>query len=247
MDRFVILGSSNAVAKTGQDNTHLFVQSGSKKILVDCGNNPMAKLGSMGISVTEITDLVLTHFHADHVGSLPLLIMDMWLEKRQEPLTIHGLEFTLEGAKKLLELFGWQEWKNMFPVIFNQVPDEKASGFIKTGEISVTAFKVQHLVPTIGLRFEFSAGKVVSYSCDTEPCEALMSLARGADVLLQESAGEARGHTSAAQAGQIAARSGIKKLVLIHFERRMGEENLLEDAKKAFRGDVVLARDLMEV
>lgn len=247
MDRFVILGSSNAVAKSGQDNTHLYVQSGNKKILVDCGNNPMAKLADAGVSATEITDLVLTHFHADHIGSLPLLIMDMWLEKRQALLTIHGLRVTLTKAKQLLDLFGWQEWKNMYPVVFHEVADEQVEEVINGTDIRVVAGLVQHLIPTIGLRFEFGSGRVVTYSCDTEPCEALMTLAKGADVLLQESAGDSKGHTSAAQAGEIASRAGNKKLILIHYERRAGEEQLLLDARRTFRGEILLARDLLEV
>lgn len=207
----------------------------------------MAKLADAGVSATEITDLVLTHFHADHIGSLPLLIMDMWLEKRQALLTIHGLRVTLTKAKQLLDLFGWQEWKNMYPVVFHEVADEQVEEVINGTDIRVVAGLVQHLIPTIGLRFEFGSGRVVTYSCDTEPCEALMTLAKGADVLLQESAGDSKGHTSAAQAGEIASRAGNKKLILIHYERRQGEEQLLLEACRTFSGEILLARDLLEV
>ena len=247
MNRFVILGSSNAVAKLGQDNTHLFVESGDKKILVDCGDNPMAKLSSIGVSITEVTDLILTHFHADHVGSLPLLIMDMWLEKRQEPLAIHGLDFTLERAKKLLELFSWEKWMNMFPVSFNSIPEQGMNDFIKNEGISVSTLPVLHLIPTLGFRFEFEGERVITYSCDTEPCENLHKLASGADVLLQESAGESKGHTSARQAGEIATAAGVKRLILLHFDNRIEEDALVADAKKSYKGDVIVAHDLMLV
>lgn len=247
MDRFVVLGSANAVAKAGQENTHLFGSTNTRKVLVDCGDNPVGNLAQMGESINEITDLILTHFHADHVGSLPLLIMDMWLEKRQAPLVIHGLEFTLTRAKQLLDLFGWENWKGMFPVRFNVIPDNGADGIIQDESLKVTALPVKHLVPTLGLRFMYASGREISYSCDTEPCENLDVLARNADVLLQESAGEARGHTSAAQAGEIAARANVGKLVLIHYESRSGVEDMLEDAKGTFNGEIVLAQDLMEV
>ena len=247
MDRFVVLGSANAVAKAGQENTHLFASTNTRKMLVDCGDNPVGNLGQIGESINEITDLILTHFHADHVGALPLLIMDMWLEKRQALLVIHGLEFTLTRAKQLLDLFGWENWKGMFPVRFNVLPDTGADGFIMDDSFQVSALPVKHLVPTLGLRFAYASGKVVSYSCDTEPCRNLDILARNANVLLQESAGEARGHTSAAQAGEIAARANVGKLVLIHYESRSGVEEMLEDAKRTFYGEIVLAQDLMEV
>ncbi len=247
MERFIILGSSNAVPKFDQENTHLFIEAEEKKILVDCGDNPLGKLTAVGTSVNEITDLILTHFHPDHVGSLPLLIMGMWLEKRQASLIIHGLEFTLERARKLLELFNWQNWPNMFPVQFNTIPEEGREGFIVGSGISITAKPVFHLIPTVGLRFEFADGRVVTYSCDTEPCENLYTLAKGADTLLQESAGESKGHTSARQAGEIAKKSGVKKLILIHYEKRMDVKKLSADAKLGFSGEVMVATDLMKV
>lgn len=247
MEQIVILGSSNAVPKLGQENTHIFVESEEKKILVDCGDNPIGNLTAVGTNVNEITDLILTHFHADHAGSLPLLVMGMWLEKRETPLMIHGLDFTLERARKLLELFAWQNWQNMFSVQFNTIPDEGADGFIRGSGISIHAKPVLHLIPTVGLRFEFRSGRVVTYSCDTEPCENLYALAKNADVLLQESAGESKGHTSARQAGEIANNCGVKKLVLIHYERRMDAEKLIADAKLGFAGEVLAAKDLMRL
>jgi len=144
-------------------------------------------------------------------------------------------------------LFGWSNWKEMFPVSFDTIPDSGSDGFILDDSLRVTALPVRHLVPTLGLRFEYASGEVVTCSCDTEPCENLDILARNADVLLQESAGEARGHTSAAQAGGIAARAGVGKLILIHYESRSGVEDMLRDAKSNFDGEVVLARDFMEV
>jgi len=175
MDRFVILGSSNAVAKPGQDNTHLFVQSGSKKILVDCGNNPMAKLGSIDISVTEITDLVLTHFHADHIGSLPLLIMDMWLEKRTAPLTIYGLDITIDKAQKLLDLFDWQKWMNYAAVFIGAVilstafhyfylADKFSSGSEVFASVSSPRGQITSLTLFDGTTVWLNSGSTLKYS-----------------------------------------------------------------------------------
>ena len=247
MNQVRILGSANAVPKIGQDNTHLLIETASRTVMVDCGDNPVAKVTAAGSHVNEVNDLILTHFHADHVGSLPLLIMDMWLEKRDTPLIIHGLEVTLTKARSLLEIFSWQEWKGMFPVIFNIIPDEGKAGFITDEGLTLSALPVLHLVPTIGLRMEFKGERTVTYSCDTEPCETLAKLASQADVLLQEAAGEAKGHTSPAQAGRLAAGAGVKKLMLIHYDSRIAEETLLAAASSEFKGEVVLAKDMMLV
>ena len=247
MSVVTILGSANAVPKIGQDNTHLLIQANHKTVMVDCGDNPVAKLAAAGSHINQVNDLILTHFHADHMGSLPLLIMDMWLEKRESPLTIHGLEITLSKARSLLEVFNWQDWKGMFPVNFNVIPDAGHEGFILDEDLAISTLMVQHLVPTIGLRIEIMEKKVIAYSCDTEPCENVLKLASQADVLLQEAAGEGKGHTSPAQAGWLATRAGVKKLVLIHYDSRIDEERLLADARSEFTGEVVLAKDMMLV
>lgn len=247
MKRFIILGSANAVPKIGQDNTHLLIEGEKKLVLVDCGDNPVVKVTEAGSSILDITDLVLTHFHADHVGSLPLLIMGMWLEKRTTPLVIHGLKVTLDKSIQLLELFGWNEWPNMFPVEFNIIDAEGADGFITDSGMRISALPVLHLVPTIGIRVESEQGRVIAYSCDTEPCPNVLRLADGADVLLQESAGMAKGHTSPEQAGEIASSAGVSKLVLIHYDNRVAQSELLGAARKKFSGEVLLARDLMVV
>lgn len=211
--------------------------------MIDCGNHPVGNLGGVGVAINDITDLILTHFHADHVGSLPLLIMDMWLEKRSAPLAVYGLDVTLDKAKQLLELFGWQNWPGMYPVQFIAIPENGMEGFIQAQEVKLTALPVVHLIPTIGVRIEFLSGRVVAYSCDTEPCDNVLRLALHADVLLQESAGQSKGHTSAAQAGTLASQAGVKRLVLIHYDGRLGENPLLAEARATFGGEINLAKD----
>lgn len=246
MKRLIILGSANAVPKVGQDNAHLLIEGKEKIVMVDCGDNPV-KVIEAGFSILDVTDLVLTHFHADHVGSLPLLIMGMWLEKRTTPLVIHGLKVTLDKSIQLLELFGWNEWPNMFPVEFNTIDADGAEGFITDSVMRISALPVLHLVPTIGIRVESEQGRVIAYSCDTEPCPNVLRLADGADVLLQESAGLAKGHTSPEQAGEIASSAGVATLVLIHYDNRVAESELLGAARKKFSGKVLLAKDMMVV
>jgi ribonuclease Z len=245
MEKITILGSANAVAKSDQQNAHLLFETGSRKIMVDCGDHAAASLARAGVEINQVTDLILTHFHADHVGSLPLVIMDMWLEKRVEPLTIYGLEITIEKAKKLLDLFDWQKWANMFPVNFVTVGEAGFPKMIADDEVVVSVLPVLHLIPTIGLRFQFTGGRTVVYSCDTEPCDALNTLADNADILLQEAAGPGKGHTSPEQAGEIAARCGVKQLVLIHYDARRGKQMLLSEAQALYGGKVVVAEDGM--
>lgn len=246
MERLTILGSAYAIPNPNQDNSHLLVETSKRVVLIDCGNHPVVKLAKAGISINAVTDLIITHFHADHVASLPLLLMDMWLEKRTEPLRIYGLEFTLEHIHRLMDVFDWQKWEGMFPIEFIKLSDSSETTLISDDQLKILSMPVKHLVPNVGLRMEFTARRYVAvYTSDTEPCDNIIRLAHGADVLLQETSGRAKGHTSATQAGELAAEAGVKRLIMIHYDSTVPEERLLADAAKSFSGRIDLAEDWM--
>ena len=108
---------------------------------------------------------------------------------------------------------------------------------------------MRHFIPTLGLRIEsLISDTVVAYSCDTEPAPEVIDLARNADVLIHEAHGEAQGHSSAAQAGDIGRQAGARKLFLIHYPTwETAPEPLIKQASKTFEGPVDLARDFGEI
>ena len=249
MPKLVILGSSAAVPDANHENTHLALLSGQKILLVDCVSNPIARLGQAGLDLNKITNLILTHFHPDHVSGVPLLLMDMWLLGRQEPLHIHGLEHTLERVKALMDLYNWKFWPEFYPVKFYTLPEDSPSSVIESEEWRVLSYPVCHLIPTIGLRFELlGAGAVLAYSSDTEPCAADIALAHRADVLIHEATGASAGHSSAAQAGEVAQEANAGRLYLIHYPTGdFDARSLLAEASETFDGPVALAQDFMEI
>ncbi len=106
---------------------------------------------------------------------------------------------------------------------------------------------------------EMHKGRKIVYTGDTKYTENIVKFAKNADVLISDStfssdfeerAGDFK-HFTAKQAGQIAKKSGVKKLVLTHISRRYqekndGEKNLLKDAKNVFK-DTILAKDFLEM
>lgn len=249
MAELIILGASNAIPTLEGENTHIAIRAGERVVLVDCGPNPILRLERAGLDFTAVSDLVLTHFHPDHVSGLPLFLMDIWLMGRKTPLVIHGLPYTLDRAEQMMDLFGWEEWPNFFPVEFRRVPEQEMSLLLETPELRIYASPVQHFLPNIGLRIEFKQeGKSAAYSCDTEPCPAVVRLARGVDALLHESSGPFQGHTTAAQAGEVARAAGAKALYLVHHPTgKFASGDLAAEARKTFPGPVTLARDMMRV
>ena len=67
MPKVIILGSSNAVPSINHENTHLVIRGKERTILVDCVSNPIVRLEQAGIDFNDLTDIVITHFHPDHV------------------------------------------------------------------------------------------------------------------------------------------------------------------------------------
>ncbi len=112
-------------------------------------------------------------------------------------------------------------------------------------DFRIRAWPVKHFVPTIGLRIENkNDGKVLAYSCDTMPIPGLIDLARNADILIHEAAGEGFAHSSARQAGEIATESGAHSLYLIHYHVwDRDPEPLVDEAAETYDGPVTLCRD----
>jgi ribonuclease Z len=128
------------------------------------------------------------------------------------------------------------------------------AGRLSAGGRTVTLEQVSE--PRPGQRFAFIM--------DTRLCDAAFELAEQADMLVCEStfanaeAALARdyGHLTAGQAGQIAARSRVRLLVLTHFSQRYesdsgsrsdGVDRMAGEAAEAFGGEVVVASDLARI
>lgn len=249
MARVIILGSSNAIPSKGHENTHFIIVGEERTILVDCSGTPTVRLEQAGVELHSLTDVIVTHFHPDHAAGLPLLLMDMWLLGRVAPLNIYGLRGVMSKLKKLMDFCHWGEWPALFPVSFYPLPKATLTPVLECAEMSIKASPVQHIVPTIGLRIECRAtGRILAYSCDTEPCEQTVELAAGADILIHEATGAAYGHSSAEQAGEIAAKAGVKKLYLIHYPTgRFAQGDLISRARQAFDGEIELAIDFLTI
>jgi ribonuclease Z len=247
MTKLIFLGTSNAIPDENHENTHMVVVGRKRTVLIDCVSNPILRLQKAGVDFKNLTDLILTHFHPDHVSGVPQLLMNMWLMGHQHPLDIFGLQYTLDRIEDLMGFYGWSGWPNFFPVVFHRLPSEEMTSVLEGEEFRIFSSPVQHFIPTIGLRIEFlESNKVVAYSCDTEPCQQIVRLAGGADLLIHEASGAIPGHSSAAQAGEAARQSEAGALYLIHYPTgQFASGDLISEARLQYEGPVTLAEDYM--
>jgi ribonuclease Z len=249
MAKLIFLGTSNAISSEDHENTHMVLVGGKRTVLIDCPNSPFLRFKKAGVDFNSISDLIVTHFHPDHVSGVPQLLMNMWLMGRIPPLKIHGFKHTIERIENLMDLYKWSEWPDLYPVEFHRLPEQVRVSVLDCEEFRILTSPVQHFIPTMGLRIEFaSSKKIVAYSSDTEPCAQVTELAEGADVLVHEASGALPGHSSAKQAGEVARQAEVGSLYLIHYPTGpFASGDLVTEARLRFDGPVVLAEDFMEL
>lgn len=240
------LGTAAAVPDETHATTHLAVENELGFFLVDCGCNPILRIQSAGLPLDRLRGLILTHFHPDHVATVPIFLMDVWLLGRKVPLPIYGLQDVVDRYGILMDLFRQDEWPGFFDTPCRVVAEEVGALVFEGDGLRITAAPVEHVVPNMGLRIENKhTGGVVVYSSDTAPCDAVVELARDADILIHEAAEPTPGHSSAAQAGEVARRAGVRRLVLVHYRPAPHKyDRWIEEATAAFGGPVELGQDL---
>jgi ribonuclease Z len=245
MPELIVLGTAASVPDAEHDTVGMVLRGPDWTVLIDCGGSPLHKLARIGVDMETIHAVVLTHRHADHLYGLPMLVQGLWLGGRQDPLPIYGPAETLVVARRLLELFDLAARHDMFSLEWRPVPLREGRRVLEVPGVQVIATPVLHgQVQTMALRFEnIVTGRAIVYSADTEPCPTLARLALGADLLIHEATGDQTGHSTPAQAAEIAREAGVSRLALIHYPVRGVN---LEDwwlAAAEFPGPVELAHD----
>lgn len=83
------IGIGSAFTKM-QYQTNLLVIKGDDHILIDCGTKCTQALFELGIPVTDIRNLLITHSHADHIGGLEeLALMGRYVAQKKPVVVIN--------------------------------------------------------------------------------------------------------------------------------------------------------------
>lgn len=252
--RFTFLGTSGAVPSAERDNTSLVFAAAGAAVLVDCGGSPIQKLRRAGVDPLALTHVVVTHLHADHAYGLPSLVQGLRLLGRVDPLVVVTRPEHVEPLGTLLEIFRVRARPGMFRLDLVPVSLEPGATAFETGALRVRTAPNHHgEMPNFAARIERRDRRAaVVYSSDTTPCDAVVALARDAHTLVHEATMPARDrgrhptHTAVEDAGEIAARAGVERLILAHVGHEYhGEvEALADEARQRFGGEVAVARDL---
>ena len=183
--RFV--GCGDALGSGGRANTCFHVTGRSVNFLIDCGASSLPALKRLEIARDDIDLILITHFHGDHFGGLPFLLLDAQFTRRTRPLVIAGPEGIETRLAQLMEaLFEHSSrTKQRFELSVVALAPEESRGF---GAVKVTPYPVVHGEsggPHLAYRIE-AEGRVIAYSADTEWTETLIPAARNADLFIAE-------------------------------------------------------------
>jgi ribonuclease Z len=246
---FACLGTSGAVPSADRDTTALVVRAGETVCLVDVGGSPVQKLRRVGVDPLELTAVVVTHTHPDHVYGLPALIQCLPLLGRRAPLPVYCRVEHVELLSRLLGLFGLGA-PGELPVPVIGVEPREGAPVLTTADLAMTASPNAHgRMPNLAVRVDVD-GRSLVYSSDTRPCPAVATLARGVSVLVHEATfatpDPTQWHSTARQAGEVARQAGAGRLLLAHvgYAHHRALAAHVAEARAAFDGPVGVAAEL---
>jgi ribonuclease BN (tRNA processing enzyme) len=196
--RLTVVGCGDAFGSGGRSNTCFWLETNKGVVVVDFGASALPALKKLNLDPNAIDAIVLSHLHGDHFGGLPFLLLDaQFLSRRNRPLLIAGPPGTEARLHAAMEAFfpksTGSKWKYEWKV------QEIAVG-VETDVIghSVVTTEVIHQsgAPSTALRLS-DGSKTFAYSGDSEWTDALLPIARGADLFICEcynDAGKLTGH-----------------------------------------------------
>jgi ribonuclease BN (tRNA processing enzyme) len=211
-----VLGTSTPYPRPDQPCSGYLVRSPTAALWADAGTGTFAEL--QRYMDPECLDAIwISHMHPDHAGDLPAVAN--WLINRQgkaTPLPMYGPP-------------GWLARLSAFlptdPALLAKYVDahDLVDGHhVAIGGLQLFSHAVQHGVPAFGLRVTYE-DRVLAYSGDSGPCDALLALAKETSLFLCEAGtadqlpGSNPGHCTPEDAARMADEADSARLLLTHF------------------------------
>ncbi len=231
--KLTVLGCYGPYPPAGGACSGYLVEIEEWKILLDCGNGVLSRLQNF-IEPHQLDAVVLTHLHSDHISDCFILryaIRTAFKQgRRNKPLPLYAPSRPAEDYERLHD-----------PGIFRVQPIRDAET-LTFGPLQLSFLRTVHSVPCYAVKLTIadSPHRVV-YSGDTEYFPDLLEFVHGASLFLCEAnylqrdlLAEEKNHMSARQAGILAKKSGVKRLVLTHLLPYREREGYLTEASKEF-------------
>ncbi len=237
-----VLGTATPFPTPGNPCSGYLVRFGGDSLWIDAGNGTFAELQRY-VQLEELSAVWISHLHADHFGDMPIAYYaySSGAIERTQKLRVAGPTGWAQRISSFVSSDHIHTMSDVFDVFELGVHDLSS-----IGGISIRSQRLQHNIESYGLRIE-AAGFSIVYSGDTGPCQELIELARGGDLLLcevgvDELADEERTyHCAPEDAGEIASEARVQRLMLTHMSRTLELEQALSRAGRFFNGPITVA------
>ena len=282
----VLLGSGGTKANPKRFCPSNLIWINDEPVLIDCGPGTVFRLREADTPASEITRLLLTHLHIDHYADYPYFLIEPLIAwgkeaiQRRKDLVVYGPP----GTSRLLNLFektydvemdnyaslkGYEQTRELMGAKVTEISEEWE---LRLGSWVIRAMMVDHglcKLPCFAYRIDVG-GKSIVFSGDTVPCDSMIELAKGADVLVHECTFpdeelEARRrsgfaywiHSTPSGVAKVAQKADVKKLVINHLTgwNAFSAQNEPYDwetiappvINEKFDGEVIVSHDLMHI
>lgn len=216
--------------------------------MIDVGGNPLGKLKQLRVGLSEIKEVVFTHFHIDHIYGLPSLLWGMWLDGRTEPLTVYCAKTFEECLERWLDVMGVAEWPIDFHIRIRTYDWEKEAELIQYENGTLSTFPSIHVGPTAGVKV-VKDRKVLIYSADTMLNQWIKDQ-RKVDVLIHEATTAFEpmaNHTSMKEVIEYYQVEQMEKVVFVHLTDGEDYEAVLKNSDSSIKGKLNIGYDLMRI
>ncbi|MFF3496632.1 MBL fold metallo-hydrolase [Streptomyces sp. NPDC002795] len=241
--KLTVVGCSGSFPSADSACSSYLVEADGYRLLLDMGNGALGEL-QRHVGLYDLDAIFLSHLHADHCIDMCAYFVVRYYRHdggRCGPMPVYGPEGT---EQRLTTAHADTPSASAFSEVFDF--HTVKPGSYEIGPFSVRMEKVCHPVESYAIRVEHG-GRSLTYSGDTGPCAALDELAQDSDLFLCEAAfthGKENIpalHLNGREAGEVAQRSGTRKLVLTHIPPWTDPQVNLADARAVYDGPVELA------
>lgn len=256
MIRIWFLGTGSAEPAPDRNNLSLLISDdfGKRLVIVDCSGSPIQAIFKTRNNPENLTDVILTHSHTDHVYGLPSLIHTLWLYKKfdnRKGINIWGEKSTLNIARQLISAFSLEDKKNAVNIRWNEIKLTIDNKFLELGNTIIHSFPVTHgNISALGIKILGKSGKNIIYSSDALADEKLSSqLTSNTVVLIQDCGAKIEssiGHAGAKDIALMIKDTNIERLYLVHFPELSlnDKESIIKIISNSFSGEIIIPDDL---
>jgi ribonuclease BN (tRNA processing enzyme) len=243
------------------------VEAGDEWLLMDCGAGVAHGMARLGLPWDRLDHVLITHFHNDHIGDLPMLFFALKhgvRPKREKPLGLWAPHGIGERLKAMEAAFGDHVADPGFPVVIREVApgDEFA-----VGPLAVRTVATPHTDESVAFRLTETpaapgpetpdterpdTAPSLGYTGDTGPSGEVARFMAGVDVLIAECSlpdDEAIDtHLSPSSLAAMANRAGPGRLVVTHVYPQLDALDPVARVREAgWSGETVRAEDGLEL